>query len=513
MKITRNILMRFVVCACLLCAASVRAAENGDPDARTERIVALLAEINRVPRCSHHEEKIAAWLEAWGRERGFPVVRDAADNVVISVAARGGMDNAPTVILQAHMDMVCVKTPESNHDFSKDPISHIRKGEWLTADGTTLGADDGIGVAIALSIAAADDIAHPPLQLLFTTNEEDGMGGASALSKDVLTGNILVNIDNEDEGHFCIGCAGGTTVEAAFEMTPEPVDAAAWRAGKIAVAGLRGGHSGGDIDKHRGNAIKILGRALALGREDIPVRLAGCGGGTAFNAIAAEAAADMVLPASQTAKFQERIRQLQLDLKAEFAQSDPGVLLTYTPSGKPAAEAGAMSVADTRRFVRMLLAWPCGIAEMCAAPRGLVETSNNVGPLAGDGQSIRLTSLARSLSVSGLAAHVRSIQAVGLLASAAVTCTPGNPPWQPEPASDLLKQMSASYRRVFGAEPVVEVIHAGLECALFRVTYPDMEMIAIGPTLQDVHSPRERLHLPSVAKVWDLLVEFLRTVH
>jgi dipeptidase D len=511
LKITRNILMRFVVCACLLCAASVRAAENGDPDARTERIVALLAEINRVPRCSHHEEKIAAWLEAWGRERGFPVVRDAADNVVISVAARGGMDNAPTVILQAHMDMVCVKTPESGHDFSKDPIKHIRDGEWLTADGTTLGADDGIGVAIALSIAEADDIAHPPLQLLFTTNEEDGMTGAAALSKDVLTGNILVNIDNEDEGHFCIGCAGGTTVEAVFEMNPEPVDAAAWRTGKIAVSGLRGGHSGGDIDKHRGNAIKILGRALARGIDDMPLRLAGCGGGTAFNAIAAAAAADIVLPVGQVAKFQDRIRQLQQDLRAEYAQSDPGILLTYTPAGEPAADARAMSVADTRRFVLMLLGWPCGIAEMCVTPRGLVETSNNLGPLADDGQSIRLKSLARSLSASGLAAQSRSIQAVGLLASATITSMPGNPPWQPEPDSDLLRQMSASYRRVFDTEPVVEVIHAGLECALLGVIYPDMEMIAIGPTLKDVHSPRERLHLPSVSKVWDLLVEFLRT--
>jgi dipeptidase D len=472
---------------------------------KLQDILTIFEQIAAVPRQSNHEAAISRWMLDWARQHNFPARADALGNVVIAVPATPGLEGAPTVVLQAHLDMVCEKTPDSPHDFARDPIKFVYEGEWLKADRTTLGADDGIGLALALALTTG--AAHPPLELLFTVQEEVGIGGATELPADFLTGRTLINLDSEDEGIFIVGCAGGqkTRLRLPLNYAPQPATDQRWR---ISIGRLQGGHSGVDIHKHRANALKLLARTLYRAWQVAEIRLEALGGGSAHNAIPREAWAVVTCAAGRAADMCAALQAFEQVLRAEFRVGDPEITLAVTPEAGPAGQ--PLTDADTRRVLYLLLALPHGVAEMSASVAGFVETSNNLAVVKQEAGHLHIQLSQRSTVMSQLAALTARIEAVGWLAGAEVESGEGYPAWEPKMDSPLLARCRTTYRQVFGVDPVVKMIHAGLECGIIGDKYPDMDMISLGATIQNPHSPNERLHLPSVERVWQLLVALLQ---
>ena len=465
--------------------------------------------ITRVPRPSKKEEKIREYLVRFAAEHGIECHTDKIGNVVMRKPATPGDEQRPKVILQSHMDMVCEKNSGVEFDFSRDAIRTRIEGEWVRAEGTTLGADDGIGMAAALAVLIDPEAEHGPLEALFTVDEETGLTGAFELGEGMLTGKYLINLDSEDEGEIFIGCAGGIDTIATFRYTTEaaPKNYSFFR---VDVSDLAGGHSGDDIDKGRVNSNKTVARLLWDGMQSYELRLSYFDGGNLRNAIPREAYAIFGVPTRLRDEFRKRYELFAADLHAEFRLCEPNFRITLNEM--PAVD----HVVDEKTqfgLVYSLVGVPNGVVAMSMALPGLVETSTNLASVKFvDGAKIVVTSSQRSSVESAKTYVMQMVESVFALAGADVAHSDGYPGWAPDPSSRLLEVSVASYRRLFGREPKVRAIHAGLECGLFLEKYPELEMVSFGPTLRGVHSPDERLEIATEAKFWAHLNDILRTL-
>jgi dipeptidase D len=473
----------------------------------TTTIIETFEAISAIPRCSKNEAKLAAWLMDWAREHGYPFRSDAAGNLVIRVPASPGMDDKPTVILQGHMDMVCEKTPESAHDFERDPIRVVRDGDWIHADGTTLGADNGIALAMALVLVEDDTVCHPPLELLFTVDEESGLIGAHNLDASLITGRILINIDSEDEGVFTIGCAGGeeTLVRLPLAYEDRP---AGWDYGRVVVGGLRGGHSGVDIHKPRANANRLLGRLLLQLQGLDDVCLVSLSGGSAHNAIPRDASARVVFPPEQAAAVRDAVKGCEHIFLEEHADTEPNLFVHFEAMEDTLPDR-VLRPESAVQAVRLLNALPHGVHGMSTRVAGLVETSCNLAIARIEKDTLDIISSQRSSAMSRLDEMTERVTAVAGLAGASAARMNHHPAWAPDMQAALLKRCREVYGALYDKDPVVEVIHAGLECGLIGDKVPGMEMISIGPNLCHPHSPDEKLNVPSVGRVYQFLAALL----
>lgn len=465
------------------------------------------ATLCRIPRQSKAEGRLCDELRQWALARGLATRIDAAGNLVIRKPASAGREQAPAVVLQAHLDMVCQKTPETTHDFSRDPIRPVRRDGWLLAEGTTLGADNGIGVALILAVLEDASLPHGPLEALLTVDEEAGMGGARGLQGGLLQGRLLLNLDTEEWGELFLGCAGGLDVDVQRAGRPEPLPEVfeVWR---IELHGLRGGHSGVDIHAERGNAIKLLVRVLRGLERRWPLRLAELGGGSARNALPREASAIVALPAGQGDALAADLAAWQSLLRQELCGVDEGLSIRCAP----AAARHLMSGAEQAIWLASLHAAPHGVRRRSLKVPGVVETSNNLGIVALTPAHGACHFMVRSLLDSGSSALADEI--VSLFALSGTPAEKGGhyPGWEPNPASPLLALCQSVYRREFGAEARVQVIHAGLECGLIAANYPDLDMLSFGPTIRGAHAPGEGVEIATVGHAWKLLTAILAAV-
>jgi dipeptidase D len=477
-------------------------------DEKINKILDLFTAINRIPRCSGNEKALSDWILRWAKDRRFTSQTDDAGNLLIRVPASTGFENAPTVVLQAHLDMVCEKTPGSNHDFSKDPIRMKIAGDWLMAEDTSLGADNGVAVAIGLALADDTDIVRPPLELLFTVEEETGLTGASRLDEQMVSGKILLNVDSEDEGIFTVGCAGGrdTTIRLPVKRTAHAKDSSVL---EIAVTGLRGGHSGVDIAKFRGNANRLICRLLMNIMQNHPVRLISLHGGTARNAIARDARAVIAFDLSLLEELRVEAEKAGRILHQEYAALEKNLRISVAPPPDAEKFIRSLSPADTEKAVRLILAIPTGVAGMSPDFPRRAETSSNLAKIQMDENALRVQTSQRSNVMSRLEEITAQIESIAHIAGAEYKSNAGYPAWQPDMNAALLARCKEVYASLFHTEPGVEVIHAGLECAIIGSKYPEMDMISFGPTMKNPHSPDECLHLPSVGRIWQFIAALL----
>jgi dipeptidase D len=478
---------------------AVRMLEKIDP----KPVFRFFEELTRIPRCSGSEQQASDYLVSFAKERRLEVFQDKALNVIIKKSGTAGYEKSPAVILQGHMDMVCEKSKGSRHDFSKDPLSLKVEGDILRADGTTLGADNGIAVAYALAIMDSTDIPHPPIELLVTTSEETGMGGAHALKADHLTGKTLLNIDAEDEGVFFVSCAGGVDVVSTFDTRWEDATGAALL---VEVSGLAGGHSGMEIPKQRANAIKLLGRCLDEARQAGDLRIAAISGGSKSNAIAREAHAVITADAAVLGKITTAVEALAKDLSGEFAVADPDVKVTIAPTDKAVTQ---LDAASTGHIIDFLAIAPNGVQSMSLELEGLVESSLNLGVLAQSGETITMTTSVRSSVDSILRDIVRRIELLAGLVGATNTRVGVYPAWSYEAESPIRDLCIKVYKDVTGHDAQIQAIHAGLECGLLKQKLPETDMISFGPNLFNVHTTDEHLSIASVSNVWEFLLRIL----
>ena len=463
-------------------------------------------DITRVPRPSKKEGKIIEFLVNFAEKHGFEYRKDEIGNVVIYKAATEGFEGRPTVVLQSHMDMVCEKNSDVEFDFENDAIRTKIDGEWVKAEGTTLGADCGIGMAAALAVLLDETLQHGAIEALFTVDEETGLTGAFELGEGMLKGKYLINLDSEDEGEIFIGCAGGIDTVATFHYTLEeaPKNYVWYR---VDVSDLLGGHSGDDIDKGRANSNKIVARLLWDAVQSYEMRLSYFCGGNLRNAIPREAYAVFGVPVRLKEEFVKRYRMFAEDVKSEFQFTEPNFKITLNEM----PEVPTVLDENTQNsLINALVGVPNGILAMSFAVQGLVETSTNLASVKFEGEnSIVVTSSQRSSVESAKTYAMQTVESVFALAGADVAHSDGYPGWAPDPDSNLLAVTVESYKRLFGVDPKVRAIHAGLECGLFLEKYPELEMVSFGPTLRGVHSPDERLEISTVRKFWDLLVDVL----
>ena len=466
------------------------------------------AEICKVPPPSKKEEKIIAYLQNFAKEQGLELKTDEAGNILIKKPATPGKENLKTVILQSHIDMVCEKNSDSNHDFLNDPIETYIDGEWLKAKGTTLGADNGIGMAAQLAVLAANDIEHGPIECLFTVDEETGLTGAFALKEGFMDGDILINLDSEDEGELFIGCAGGanTTAEFAYEEIDAPQDYFFFN---VAIKGLTGGHSGDDISKNRANANKLLNRFLSQLAAKYDLYLCEIDGGNLHNAIPREARALCAVPMKHKEDVRIDMNIYTAEIENEFSVTEPN-LRTELGSESPCAK--AIDRDTVARLLKSVYAVHHGVYAWSQDMPGLVETSSNLASIKMIDGKIKIVTSQRSSILSSRKDMSEVVRSAFLLGGAEVTTGDGYPGWKPNPASPILKVAIESYKRLFGVEPKVKAIHAGLECGLFLEKYPHLDMFSTGPTLRGVHSPDERMHIPAVDKFWQHLLDVLVNV-
>lgn len=466
-------------------------------------------ELTQIPRPSKKEEKVIAYLLEFAREHNLDARKDEAGNVVITKSATKGFESLPTVILQGHVDMVAEKNAGTVHDFEKDPIETVVNGEWLMANNTTLGADNGIGVAAALAILASDSIEHGKLECLFTVDEETGLTGAYALGKDFLTGDVLINLDTEEEGEIYIGCAGGKITTATFNYKKETVPANYFWF-KVQVKGLSGGHSGSEIHKGLGNANKILNRYLWTLNRKYDLRLAEIDGGNLHNAIAREALAVAGVPYSLKENVIVELNTLLPEIQAELRAVDPDLNMIVGSTETPDF---VIDKETSGNLLEGIYGCPHGVLAMSFDIPGLVETSTNLASVKmKENDTIVITTSQRSSTNSLKDDAGNMLNAVFNLAKAEVVHSAGYPGWKPNPESKVLAVAKESYKKLFGKEPEVMAIHAGLECGLFLEKYPHLDMISCGPTIRDAHSPVEKVHIASVDKWWNFLLETLKNI-
>jgi len=472
-------------------------------DLNPKAVFRFFEELSKIPRCSGNEKQASDYLVTFAEERNLEVVQDKALNVIIKKPGTAGYEDSPAVIIQGHMDMVGEKSKASRHDFSKDPIALKADGDFLRADGTTLGADNGIAVAYGLALLDGADIPHPPIELLITTNEETGMGGASALKAEHLTGKTLLNIDAEEEGVFFVSCAGGVDLVCEFHTSWEESTSAALL---IDVSGLKGGHSGLEIVQQRANAIKLLGRILAAAREAGEFSIAAISGGSKSNAIAREAQATVVADAAVLKKITAIVKALSKDFEAEFAAMDRDIKVAVKSADKVAKR---LDRASAEKIIDFLMIAPNGVQSMSKDLDGLVESSLNLGVLEQSGETVKITVSIRSSVTSIREDITRRVESLARLVDAESVRTGQYPAWQYEPDSKIRDLCVRVYKDVSGRDAQVQAIHAGLECGLLKQKLPDTDMISFGPNLYSVHTPDEHLSISSVANIWAFLTAVL----
>lgn len=475
--------------------------------------------ITRNPRPSKHEEHIRAYLLDWGKKHGVETFTDETGNVIMRVPATPGYENRKGVILQGHMDMVPQKNADTVHDFEKDPIETWVDGEWLRAKGTTLGADNGLGVALALAVLESPEVKHGPIEVLITYDEETGMTGARALTPGILKGDILINLDSETEGELYVGCAGGLDATATANYVLQPYPETGYICYELTVKGFSGGHSGMDIVLCRANANKVAARVLLPLLRDAGVKLVDLEGGTLRNAIPREAFATLYVPENKVADAKAIVDKVAAEVKAEYAATDPAAEFIFRPYECKEGECcdhcddcKYVADEDALRFVRAILACPDGVDRMSDAMPGLVETSNNMAMVRIERGVFTVKSLLRGSVDTGKEFLATKLEAVFNLAGAKVEFTGGYSGWAPNNASPILHTMKQVYKELFGTEPKVMAIHAGLECGILGGIYPHWDMVSFGPTLLSPHSPDERAYIPSVQKSWDFLKAVLENI-
>ncbi|MFM2482238.1 aminoacyl-histidine dipeptidase [Celerinatantimonas sp. YJH-8] len=465
-------------------------------------------QICSIPHPSYHEQALAEWIMNWAKQKGIAAKRDDVGNIILSKPATAGMEDRKGAILQAHLDMVPQANSDKQHDFTSDPIEAYIDGEWVTANGTTLGSDNGIGLSSILAVFDADNIAHGPLEALLTMTEEAGMDGAFGLKSGWLEGSVLLNTDSEQEGEIYMGCAGGGDTQAKFKA--DWVNAPAGQAYQIQIKGLKGGHSGCDIHTGRGNANKLLARLLNELTREFSYSLAFIAGGSLRNAIPREAHATIIVAPNNTNQLEKFISQYQQTLLDELGNVESSLQISSHPTDKPEQ---VFSPDLTSRVLKALHASPNGVISMSQEMKGVVETSLNMGVLstteAGD---ITVRFLVRSL-VDSHRKHVeRVLASLFSLAGADIHSDNGYPGWKPDPHSPIMEIVRDTYQHLYGTKPNIMVIHAGLECGLFKTAYPHWDMVSFGPTIKFPHSPDEKVNIASVAKYWALLVETLKNI-
>lgn len=466
-------------------------------------------QICQVPRPSKKEEKIRQFLLQFAKTNQLEAKTDEVGNVLILKSATAGYENAPTVILQTHMDMVCEKNSDKVFDFDNDSIEPLVADGWVKANGTTLGADCGIGIAAQLAVLASGSSKHGPLECLITVDEETGLTGAFAIKKGFLTGTVLLNLDSEDEGEIFIGCAGGvdSIVTFDFEKQQMPENSVA---AKISVAGLLGGHSGDDIHKNRGNANKILIRFLWNGAKKYHIKLAEFNGGNLRNAIAREAFAVICIDQNNFGELKADFEAFSKSIKFEYQIAEPDIKLGLAITDRPGFVVDGKT---QQKFLDAIYACPHGVLEMSSRMENMVETSTNLASVKFvGGNQIVVTTSQRSEIESRKYWAAEMVEAVFSLAGARVRRSDGYPGWAPNPESEVLKTTVDSYKKLFGKAPIVRSIHAGLECGLFLEKYPGLDMVSFGPTIRGAHSPDERLDIHSTKKFWTHLVDVLGNI-
>lgn len=458
--------------------------------------------IRSIPHCSGSEARLGEYLIAYAKGKDLDVAKDANGNVVIRVPASPGREKAPTVVLQGHMDMVCEKNSDVVHDFAKDPIQLEFQGEWLKAKGTTLGSDNGIGLAASLAIIDSKEVVHGPLELLFTVDEEVGLTGAGKLKSGFVTGSMLLNLDSEELGALYIGCSGGgdTTLKLPANFIDNP---AGTKGFVLRVTGLRGGHSGIDIHEQRGNAIKILSRILWKASRSQPVHIVSMKGGNKRNAIPREAEAELMVLETAVDDLSEIVGDEAAKINEELGRREINLSVRLEPSERGFGR--VMDAASQRALLSLLVALPHGVAAMSYDIPGLVETSNNLATIAMGGAEVVIGLSTRSSISSALRALRDSIRTIAELAGASVEENEPYPGWKPNLDSKLLAVVKAVHLREFGKEPELKAIHAGLECGIIGEKFPGMDMVSFGPWIEHPHSPDERVNIPSVEKFWRLL--------
>jgi len=470
----------------------------------------LFEKICSIPHPSKHEQKISLWIQDWAKELGLAIKEDAVGNLFIKKPATVGMEDRKGVILQAHMDMVPQKNNDTDHDFLTDPIKPyiIDSGDWVTAEGTTLGADNGVGLSSALAILASDDVAHGPIEVLVTIDEEAGMTGAFGLESGWLDGDILINTDSEQEGEVYMGCAGGIDGNANFALAFEAVTSDQ-QAFNLSISGLKGGHSGVDIHTGRANANKLLVRFLLDASNEFGIKLTELNGGSLRNAIPREANASFVVAKDKVAALTSALADYLATIRANLAaiETDIDMLLI-----SPEDFEQCWTTATQAAILRALNACPNGVIRMSDDIEGIVESSLNLGVIRTRGNKFNAMVLVRSLHDDGRLETQRTVQSVFELAGASIEFSSAYPGWKPDTNSAIMKTVRDTYQDLFDKVPAVMVIHAGLECGLFKTAYPHWDMVSIGPTIKFPHSPDEKIEIATVAQYWQLLVAVLGNI-
>ena len=463
------------------------------------------AALNAIPRASGAEDGARSYIQELANERGARWNVDARGNLVVQLPASGDNTDAPIVVLQSHLDMVCQQRPGVGHDFDLDPIVPRREGDKIFASGTTLGADNGLGAAMMMAITAETGLEHPPLELLFTVEEETGLFGAAELDPELVKGRLMINLDSEDPDEITIGCAGGAGTSLVLPLQRETLNNSSRY--RIVVGGLAGGHSGIEIGKPLGNAIKLLVEILNAARIGAPeLRLVSIEGGTAHNAIPRDAVADVALPDAQIAAFERAWRARADELKAQWSEDEPNLQITVNASDSPALP---MNAAGTATVLELLRALPHGVARMSERFAGKVQTSSNLAVLVTRESELEVHVSNRSFVATDLANMQSSEANLGVAVGARVVTREGYPGWEPRDQSPLRDKTVAVYRRVMGREPVVEVVHAGLECGLLSEKLPDLDAVSFGPLIQGAHTPEEWASISSTREMWNLLTTLL----
>ena len=474
------------------------------------RLWQLFEKICSIPHPSKHEKKISLWIQDWAKELNLAIKEDAVGNLIIKKPATAGMEDVKGVILQAHMDMVPQKNNDTKHDFLTDPIKPyiIESGDWVTAEGTTLGADNGVGLASALAVLASDDIPHGPLEVLVTIDEEAGMTGAFGLEAGWLDGDILINTDSEQEGEVYMGCAGGIDGNANFLLTFEDVPHG-YQAFNLSISGLKGGHSGVDIHTGRANANKLLVRFLLTASIDFDISLTELNGGSLRNAIPREANASFVVAKDKIEALKFALAEYVATISANLGAIETDIdMLLISPEDFDQCWTKATQVV----ILRALNACPNGVIRMSDDIDGIVETSLNLGVINTRGHKLNAMVLIRSLHDDGRLDTQRTVQSVFELAGANVVFSGAYPGWKPNPDSIIMQTVRDTYQSIFNKVPAVMVIHAGLECGLFKTAYPHWDMVSIGPTINFPHSPDEKIEIATVVQYWQLLVAVLANI-
>ncbi|AXF77530.1 beta-Ala-His dipeptidase [Erwinia tracheiphila] len=468
----------------------------------------IFAKICSIPHPSYHEEQLAQYILSWAAEQGLVTDRDKVGNILIRKPATPGHENLKPVALQAHLDMVPQKNSDTVHDFTTDPIQPWIDGDWVKARGTTLGADNGIGLASALAVLADKSVEHGPLEVLLTMTEETGMVGAFGLQPDWLQAEILINTDSEEEGDIYMGCAGGIDFTSRLPLQRKAIPPE-FISLKLSLKGLKGGHSGADIHFGLGNANKLLARFLFTHVKQLDLCLSDFNGGTLRNAIPREAVAILAVNKAKVDELKQHVVDYQATLQNELGLKEKNICLTLE---KTTAEEQALTTSSRDKFIALLNSTPNGVIRHSDVMKGVVETSLNVGVVSMTSDEAKINCLVRSLIDSGKDYVVEMLTALSELAGAQNVAKGSYPGWQPDASSPIMAVVAETYKKMFNKTPNIQVIHAGLECGLFKKPYPEMDMVSIGPTITGPHSPDEQVHIVSVGLYWQLLTELLKAI-